>query len=187
MNWKSYSYLENTHAFLSPSKHYWLNYTPEKLVATYENHKKVALGTQYHALAAELISLAVRLPNTAATFNSFVNDAIGFKMKAEVLLFYSENCYGTADAISFYDGVLRIHDLKTGRSPGSMNQLLIYAGLFCLDYILEARELYEIHLRLYQNEEIVELSPSVEDILDIVTRIEQAEKIIENVDIASVL
>ena len=187
MNWKSYSYLENTHAFLSPSKHYWLNYTPEKLVSTYENYKKVALGTQYHKLASELITLAVRLPNTAASFNSFVNDAIGFKMKSEVVLFYSDNCYGTADAISFSNGVLRIHDLKTGRAPVSMNQLLIYAGLFCLDYAIEVREAEEIHLRLYQNEEITELSPTIEAIFDIVSRIEEAEKIIESVDTGSVL
>lgn len=182
MNWKSYSYLENTHSFLSPSKHHWLNYTPEKLVSTYENYKKIALGTQYHALAAELITLAVRLPNTSASFNSFVNDAIGFKMKAEVLLFFSNNCYGTADAISFSNGVLRIHDLKTGQSPGSMNQLLIYAGLFCLDYAIEAREMEEAHLRLYQNEEITQFSPTTEAIFDVVARIEEAERIIESLD-----
>ena len=187
MNWKSYSHLENTHAFLSPSKHYWLNYTPEKLVSTYENYKKIALGTQYHSLASELITLAVRLPNTSASFNSFVNDAIGFKMKAEVLLFSSSYCYGTADAVSFSDGVLRVHDLKTGRSPASINQLLIYAGLFCLDYVIEPREVKEIHLRLYQNEEIIELSPSIEDIYDVVTRIEEAEKIIESVETGGVL
>ena len=187
MNWKSYSYLENTHAFLSPSKHYWLNYTPEKLISTYENYKKIALGTKYHALASRLITLAVRLPNTSASFNSFVNDAIGFKMKSEVLLFYSNNCYGTADAISFSDGVLRIHDLKTGRSPGSMNQLIIYAGLFCLDYAIEPREIKEIELRIYQNEETLILSPTIKEVFDIVTRIEEAEKIIESVDTGSVL
>ena len=187
MNWKSYSYLENTHAFLSPSKYHWLNYTSEKLVLTYENYKKIALGTQYHKLAAELITFAVRLPNTSASFNSFVNDAIGFKMKAEVLLFSSDNCYGTADAISFSNGVLRIHDLKTGQSPGSINQLIIYAGLFCLDYAIEAREVEEIHLRLYQNEEITEFSPTIEAVFDVVSRIEESEKIIENINTGNVL
>jgi hypothetical protein len=187
MNWKSYSHLENTHSFLSPSRHHWLNYTSEKLVSTYENYRKIALGTQYHALAAELITLAVRLPNTMASFNSFVNDAIGFKMKSEVLLFYSDNCYGTADAISFSDGVLRIHDLKTGRSPASINQLLIYAGLFCLDYMIEPKEIKEIQLRLYQNEEIIELSPTIKDIFDVVARIEESDKIIESVNTDSVL
>lgn len=182
MNWKDYSHLKNTHAFLSPSRHYWLNYTPEKLIQHYENFKKIALGTQYHALAAELINLAVRLPNTAATFNSFVNDAIGFKMKSEVILYYTDNCYGTADAISFFDGILRIHDLKTGKAPSSMNQLLIYAGLFCLDYDIEPREIKEIWLRLYQNEEVVEFSPTVKDVFDVVSRIQEADKIIQNLN-----
>lgn len=30
--------------------------------------------------------------------------------------------------------MLRIHDLKTGISPVHMDQLLIYAALFCLEY-----------------------------------------------------
>jgi len=179
MIWKNYSHLKNTHAFLSPSRHYWINYTPDKLITTYENHRKVQLGTMYHTLAEQLISLAVRLPNTSATFNTFVNDAIGFRMKPEVVLYYSENCYGTADAISFHEGVLRIHDLKTGASPGSLNQLLIYAGLFFLDYAVDPREIKDIHLRIYQNEEVLEYNPRVEDILDIVEKIKEANRIIE--------
>lgn len=187
MIWKDYSHLKNTHAFLSPSKHYWLNYTPEKLVSTYENFKKVSLGTKYHTLADQLIALAVRLPNTAATFNSFVNDAIGFKMKSEVILFYSYNSYGTVDAISFFDGVLRIHDLKTGTSPGNINQLLIYAGLFMLDYAIDSREIKEIYLRIYQNEEVLEHQPSVEEIVDIINRIKAADEIIETLNANRVL
>ena len=187
MNWKDYSHLKGTHAFLSPSKHYWLNYTAEKLVLTYENYKKISLGTKYHKLAEELITLAVRLPNTAATFNSFVNDAIGFKMKAEVVLFHSYNAYGTVDAISFFDGILRIHDLKTGASPGNINQLLIYAGLFILDYGVDPREIKEIYLRIYQNEEILEHQPSIEDILIISSRIAAADKIIDALDANRVL
>ena len=179
MIWKNYSRLKNTHAFLSPSRHYWINYSPDKLVSTYENYRKVQLGTQYHSLAEKLISLAVRLPNTSATFNSFVNDAIGFRMKPEVVLYFSEHCYGTADAISFHDGILRIHDLKTGSSPGSINQLLIYAGLFFLDYGVDPRDIKEIWLRIYQNEEILEYNPQVNDILDIVEKIKEANRIIE--------
>lgn len=182
MIWKQYSHLENTHAFLSPSKHYWLNYSPEKLISSYHNHKKISLGTQYHKLAAQLITFAVRLPNTSATFNSFVNDAIGFKMKAEVVLFHSYNCYGTADAISFSNGVLRVHDLKTGRTPGSINQLLIYAGLFILNYAVDFREIKEIHLRIYQDEEVLEFSPLPSEIADVVSRIEEADKIIESIN-----
>lgn len=179
MIWKDYSRLKNTHAFLSPSKHYWINYSSEKLVSAFENYRKIQLGSEYHNLAERLINLAVRLPNNSATFNSFVNDAIGFRMRAEVVLYFSDNCYGTADAISFYDGVLRIHDLKTGRAPGSIDQLLIYAGLFFLDYGVDPREVNEIYLRIYQNEEVLEYNPAVEDILHIVDKIREANKIIE--------
>ena len=52
----------------------------------------------------------------------------------EQALYYSDNCFGTADAISFKKNFLRIHDLKTGVTPGSMKQLLIYASMFCLEY-----------------------------------------------------
>jgi hypothetical protein len=179
MIWKNYSHLSGSHAFLSPSKHSWLNYSPEKLAASYENYKKIALGTQYHKVAAELIRLAIRLPNTAASLNAFVNDAIGFKMSSEVVLYHSVHCYGTADAIAFNDGVLRIHDLKTGVSPASINQVLVYAGLFCLDYELEPKELNQTELRIYQNEEIVSFSPTTKEVFDIVFRIAEANDVIE--------
>lgn len=187
MIWKNYSQLEGTHAFLSPSKYHWLNYTEDKLISTYQNFQKIALGNRYHALAAQLIKLAVRLPNTEASFNSFVNDAIGFKMQPEVLLFYSANCYGTADAINFSDGVLRIHDLKTGSSPVSMNQLLIYAALFCLDYKVYIHEINEVHLRIYQNEEILEFRPPKEDVFEVAMKIIQADKIIQQIEESGVL
>ena len=135
MNWKDYSHIKSPHAFLSPSNHHWLNYTEEKLLQAYSNRKNVARGTKLHAIAADLIRFALRMPNTGLSFNNFVNDAIGFNMSPEQLLFYTVNCYGTADAISYHKGVLRVHDLKTGVVPGSMNQLLIYAALFCLDYL----------------------------------------------------
>ena len=66
----------------------------------------------------------------------YVNDAIGFRMRPEQPLFYSENCFGTADAISFDEKkkYLRIHDLKTGVGKVKLDQLLIYASLFCLEY-----------------------------------------------------
>lgn len=62
--------------------------------------------------------------------NMYVNDAISFRMVPEQILFYSENCFGTADTIVFRNGTLRIHDLKTGVVPAHMEQLEIYAALF---------------------------------------------------------
>lgn len=183
MIWKNYSHLEGTHAFLSPSRHYWLNHSSERLVETYKNYKRASLGTRYHNLASSLIKLAVRLPNTSAPLNSFVNDAIGFKMASEVILFYSIRCYGTVDAISFTSGVLRIHDLKTGKSSGSMDQLLIYAGLFCLNYELDIlKELHEVHLRVYHDGETIEFSPSPQDMVDVVSKIVEADLIIKRAD-----
>lgn len=179
MIWKNYSHLKNTHAFLSPSRHYWINYSPEKLVTSYQNHRRVVLGTQYHSLAEQLITLAIRLPNTSAAFNRFVNDAIGFRMKAEVVLYFSDNCYGTADAISYHDKVLRIHDLKTGSAPGAMEQLLIYAALFFFNYVIDPKETEGIYLRIYQNEEIIEFDAHPEDIVHIMEKIKDADEIIE--------
>ena len=187
MNWKNYSHLKGKHAFLSPSRYHWLQYDDDKLVMTYRNHKKAALGTKYHSLASELIKLAIRLPNTDAPLNSFVNDAIGFKMDSEVMLYYSPNCYGTVDAISFHKGRLRIHDLKTGVSPASMAQLLIYAGLFCLDYALTPNDLDNVILRIYQNNELLEYEPSVVEIFDVVRKIVDADKVLLSIDDSGVL
>ena len=186
MNWKNYSHITG-HAFLSPSRYHWLNYDHDKLVVTYRNHKKAALGTRYHKVASELIKLALRLPNTEASINSFVNDAIGFRMDSEVVLYYSPNCYGTVDAISFHKGVLRIHDLKTGMSPGAMGQLIIYAGLFCLDYSLKVDELEAVFLRIYQESELIEYHPTVEDIFDVVQKIIESDKIVMSIDSDGVL
>ena len=176
MNWKDYSHIRSSHAFLSPSNYHWLNYTEDKLLLTYSNKKNISRGTKLHSIAADLIRFSLRMPNTVSSFNSFVNDAIGFKMQPEQLLFYTVHCYGTADAISYHDGVLRVHDLKTGMTPGSMNQLLIYAALFCLDYAVEPKE---IHLRIYQNGELTIFNPSYPDIMEIISIIREANKIIE--------
>lgn len=184
MNWKNYSHLSGSHAFLSASKHYWLNYTDEKLISSYQNFQKVRLGTRYHSLAENLISLAVRLPDTGTTLNSFVNDAIGFRMTPEVVLYYSPNAYGTADAISYHNKLLRIHDLKTGVTPAAMDQNLIYAALFCLDY-REVPE--EIILRIYQNDEILEHSPSYEEIREVGDKIIAFDRLIDHINEQAIL
>ena len=182
MKWKNYSNLAGTHAFLSPSKHYWLRYDDDKLIESYQNYQRVALGTKLHALAADLITLGIRLPQTTASFNSFVNDAIGFGMTPEVTLVYSANCYGTADAIFFDEitKVLRIHDLKTGVAPGSMDQLLIYAAIFYLDYKLVPAE---THLRIYQSDEIVEyVMGDFDEIKDIADKIVAFDKLLDTIE-----
>ena len=134
MKWYPHYDLVGKHAFLGASKWYWLNYDEEKLVETFRRSLAVERGTRLHALAAELIDLCQKLPDEQLTLNLYVNDAIRYKMRAEQVLYFSDNCFGTADAICFRNKKLRIHDLKTGETPAHMEQLLIYAALFCLEY-----------------------------------------------------
>lgn len=107
----------------------------------------------------------------------YVNDAIGFKMTPEQPLFYSENCFGTADAISYRNKLLRIHDLKTGLIPAHMEQLMIYAALFCLEYKVKPADI-DMELRIYQNNEVLYHNPTAEDIVPIMDKIITFDKVI---------
>jgi hypothetical protein len=118
------------------------------------------------------------MPNNRQTLNNYVNDAIRYRMKPEVLLLYSFNCFGTADAISFRKNVLRIHDLKTGISKASIKQLLVYAALFCLEYDVRPGEI-EVELRLYQNDDVEEYFPEPKEIVDIMDKIVRFSKMID--------
>jgi hypothetical protein len=108
----------------------------------------------------------------------YVNDAIGYRMKPEQVLYYSDNCFGTADAISFRNNFLRIHDLKTGVTPAKMEQLLIYAALFCLEYRIKPSDI-EIELRIYQNDDYIFANPTAEDIVPIMDKIITFDKLID--------
>jgi hypothetical protein len=110
-------------------------------------------GTELHAFAHEAIRLGIKLPRGGKSLNAYVNDAIGYRMSSEQILYYSDNCFGTADTISFRKNCLRIHDLKTGVTPTSERQLEVYAGLFCLEYRFNPFDI-EIELRIYQSDEV---------------------------------
>ena len=170
--------LKGLHAFLGASKYHWINYDEDKLIKTYQNHLATQKGTELHELASQLIKLGVKLPRTEKTLNMFVNDAIGFKMKSEQVLFYSYNCFGTADAICFRNNFLRIHDLKTGETPTHMEQLLVYAALFCLEYRYKPSEI-QIELRIYQNDQVMICNPTAEDIVPIMDKIISFDKLIK--------
>ena len=116
--------LEGLHAFLSASNYHWINYSEEKVEETYSKWRAAQKGTKLHAFAADCIRLGQKLPRSKQTLNMYVNDAIGFKMTPEQILYYSPNCFGTADAIIFRNDFLRIHDLKTGETPAKMEQLM---------------------------------------------------------------
>jgi hypothetical protein len=180
MNFNGHSNLEGMHAFLGASKYHWVNYDETKVVEAYSKFLATQKGTALHEFAAQCIKLGQKLPKSRKTLNMYVNDAVGFKMSPEQALFYSENCFGTADAISFRNGLLRIHDLKTGVIPAHMEQLEIYAALFCLEYKKNPGEI-EIELRLYQNGEILFYNPTSEDLTPIIDKIITFDKIISKI------
>ena len=113
------------------------------------------------------------------TFMMYVNDAIGFRMTPERQLYFSENCFGTADALVFKNKMLRIHDLKTGKNLAHMEQLEIYAALYCMENDIKVTDI-DIELRIYQNEEILYFTPTVEDIVPIMDTIVTADKYIKH-------
>lgn len=172
--------LEGLHAPFGASKSSWLRYDDNKAIEVFRNLKAAEIGTRIHAWAAETIKLGIKQPRSHNYLSAYVNDAIGFKMEPEVVLFYSENFFGTADTISFRDNVLRIHDLKTGESPVKMEQLEIYAALFCLEYKIKPGEI-DIELRIYQkNEDVKVYNPTAEDILPIMDKIVHLDKLLMN-------
>lgn len=181
MNFNKHWNLRGEHAFLSASKWHWVNYDDEKLIAAYTSYQAVSRGTELHEFASKCIELGQRLPDTSQTLNMYVNDAIGYRMTPEQVLFYSTNCFGTADAISFRDGHLRIHDLKTGVVPAHMEQLMIYAGLFCLEYDQMPGKI-DISLCIYQNDDIVKYEAGVDDIAPIMEKIVEFDKLIDELN-----
>ena len=180
MKFNDHSRLVGEHSFLSASKHSWINYDTDKLESAYSRAQAAARGSILHALAAQHIKLKMRMPKNNATFNRYVNDAIGFNLIPEQVLFYSPNAFGTADAIRFDERkrFLRIHDLKTGETKVSMDQLDIYEAFFCLEYDIKPHEI-DAELRIYQNDEIIVREPEPDIIAHIMDTIIVFDKIIE--------
>lgn len=200
MIWNKHSNLEGRHAFLSPSKYTWLDDTDDELIKRLCATYAAPVGTLLHAKAYEFITyksrmtrnekrsvfiylLANGIPRVVAdnlnfddifsNLCNYVNDAVSFRMDPEIPLYFSEECFGTADAISHDEKnrILRIHDLKTGVTPAKMDQLYIYAALFFLEYSYVKMSETNIELRIYQNNDIIVENPSVSDILPIMEKI----------------
>lgn len=180
MIFNRHSELEGLHAFLSASKYHWIRYDEEKLVTSYLNFQAAQKGTEMHDFASQCIRLGQKLDRSKKTLNMYVNDAIGFKMIPEQTLVYSYNCYGTADAICFRKNLLRIHDYKSGVTPANMDQLKIYASLFCLEYKTKPSNI-EMELRIYQNDEILFDKPPAEEIIEIMEKIVLFDEILNKI------
>ena len=181
MNFVKHSNLEGLHAPFCASQNSWLRYDDEKALTVYKNKKAAEMGTKLHAWAKETIDLGIKQPKSKKTLYAYVNDAIGFKMSTEVVLYYSDRFFGTADAICFRNNVLRIHDLKTGVTPVHIEQLEIYAALFCLEYKVKPGEI-DMELRIYQNDEVLIHNPTAEDILPIMDKIVHLNKLLEKAE-----
>lgn len=181
MNFVRHLNLEGLHAPFSPSQPSWIRYDDDKAIEVYMNRKASEMGTRLHAWAKDTIDLGLKQPRTKKTLYAYVNDAIGYRMETEVVLFYSERFFGTADAISFRNNLLRIHDLKTGKHPANMEQLEVYTALFCLEYKVKPSDI-KMELRIYQNDEVIVHIPESEDIVKIMQKIVSLDKLLEKID-----
>jgi hypothetical protein len=203
MIFNDHSKLEGQHAFLGASKYHWLRWDDETLEERYYGQFTQMIGTELHVLAKDLISNRIKLAKhdkkiiditlgrlmipkgsydseeILLTLLPFVNDAIGFRMVPEVILFYSIHCFGTADAITFNetDRILRINDFKSGITPVKMDQLMIYAALFCLEYKKNPYD-FVTELRIYQTGEIILYIPEPTEIEAVMGLITSKNKII---------
>lgn len=180
MIWNDHSGLAGKHALLSPSKHYWSEYTDEQLIHFFEVANAAQKGTEDHAFASLCIQRKQRLPKSKNTLSIYVNDAIGYRLDPEICVYYSDNCFGWSDAIGFdeKENTLRVHDLKTGQMPASMQQLRIYAALYCLEYKRKPEDIH-IVLRIYQNNEYREEIPDAMDIRHLMNAIIHSDRLIE--------
>lgn len=181
MIFNRHSKLEGLHAPFSASQSSWLRYDDEKIIDSYLTKKATEMGTILHKWAKDTIDLGIKQPRSSKTIYSYVNDAIGYQLSTEVVLFYSDRFFGTADAIGFRNNTLRIHDLKTGKTPAKMEQLYVYAALFCLEYKIKPGDI-KIETRIYQNDEIVYANPTAEDILPIMDRIVHLDKLLREIE-----
>lgn len=181
MNFNTHSNLEGLHAPFSASQSAWLRYDDKKILEVYRSKQAAELGTKLHEWAKTTIDLGIRQQRSNKTLCAYVNDAIGFKMNTEVVLYYSPYFFGTADAISFNKNVLRIHDLKTGsvgKIEHHVEQLQVYAALFCLEYRIKPGDI-SFELRVYKNDDVLVVNPEPADILAIMDRIQHLNKILE--------
>lgn len=181
MKFNNHKNLTGLHATFSASQSHWLRYSDEKAIDVYLNRRAAEMGSKLHAWAKETIDLGIKQPRSKKTIYAYVNDAIGFKMDTEVVLFYSERFFGTADTICFRNNTLRIHDLKTGINPVKMEQLEVYAALFCLEYKIKPGDI-NIELRIYQNDEVIYHNPTAEDIVPIMDKIVHINKLLEKIE-----
>lgn len=122
------------HATFSPSDKTWLNYDREKIRQRVVAARAVQRGTELHELAEHCIRMKTPLDPSNGVISTYVRDCIEYDMNTEVQMMYSEDIGGTADALHYDQAANRLYvfDLKTGDRKTSINQVIIYAALWCL-------------------------------------------------------
>lgn len=115
------------------------------------------------------------------TIKSYINDGIGFRMTTEQPLYFSDYFFGTADTICYRDKFLRIHDLKSGSTVAHIEQLLIYAALFCIEYKIQPEEI-ETELRIYQNGEVLCNNPDPDEVRLIMDKIIFSDNMLQKLE-----
>lgn len=214
MNFNQHLNQAGRHAIFSPSSPYWLNDSNDDILRKYVNSYMSSIGTILHDVARKYIAHKVKMskfdkksaslellergiPEAVVSHLPFddiftnvityVNDAVTFGMSPEVVLYYSDNFFGTADSISFDErtGFLRIHDLKTGVITAKMEQLMIYNALFILEYgqiygfkVTDIRS----ELRIYQSGEVIYHNPDQNDISAIMDRIVAVDGVLHSLN-----
>lgn len=205
MNFNKHYDKEGQHAIFSASSWRWLNDDNESLLKRLCANYAQSVGTILHAIAYKHIKYLIKMnkydkknvilellangipgvvidmmdmDTVFENLMAYVNDGVGFKMHPEVLLYYSDNFFGTTDAIHYNENTrfLRIHDYKSGVTPAHMEQLEIYAALFCLEYRIKPSELNGAELRIYQSKEVLYHNPEPDDIFAIAEKIVSFEK-----------
>lgn len=200
MNFARHYDKEGKHAVLSPSTWRWINDDKDALLRRLSSQYAQTIGTILHAMAYKHIKYRIKmskfdkkhimlellsngvpgyvvnqydLDSIFENLMAYVNDGIGFNMTPEVVLYYTDNFFGTADSIAYNEKTktLRIHDYKSGVVPAHMEQLGIYAALFCLEYRIKPYEIAETELRIYQNGEILFHNPTADEIKDFADKI----------------
>ena len=187
-HWK----LAGKHSFMSPSSYHWINYDEDKIRDRFKTSMDAALGTRKHEFAKEAIEMGIKMADTGQTLNSYINDCIGYRMTPEVLLYFSENCFGTADAISYRMNPktrkmrLRVFDLKNGTTKASEKQLWVYIAIFCHEYEVDINEI-EVDARIYQNDIIHEFEIDPLIIMDLIALMKRNDDIINDARMEALL